>query len=132
MFLGKLNIENGELEYCSAGHCRPYKLGEKIVQLGSTNGIPIGIDEKHLFKTKKIKLQEKEKVIIYTDGLTEARNINREFFGEEKLENVMRKIKKAPIKDILKHIMNSVNSFTLAAKQSDDITILAINWKEKL
>jgi sigma-B regulation protein RsbU (phosphoserine phosphatase) len=130
VFYGILNIPRGEIEYVNAGHNPPYLLtAAGITKVGMTHGIALGIMEKIHYRSEIIKIRPGEKLFLYTDGITEAFNMEEVAYGTEKLENFLRKHQDASIKEIVKASFIDVKAYVDRAPQSDDITLLAISYK---
>jgi sigma-B regulation protein RsbU (phosphoserine phosphatase) len=64
---------------------------------------------------------------MYTDGVTEAMNIQGELFGTERLEAVIKQNSNASSEELVEHIIREVQEFTSGAPQSDDITLLILH-----
>jgi len=125
------------LNYASAGH-NPmilYRASTKKTYYLNPRGFPIGIQlhEKDLFKksieSDTIQLAEDDILLIYTDGITEAMNANRELFGEERLIKIFRDSGHLRVKPFVEQIKEEILSFTEGFPQSDDITLVAIREK---
>ncbi len=126
-----LNLKTGELEYCNAGHNPPFILDEtgEITALDTVHGFPLGVMEAEPYQTGKVKIRPGARIVLYTDGVTEAENEARELFEEERLLVTLKKMKdiKDP-KEITLSIKSAVKGFTLEAEQSDDLTMLVITY----
>ena len=86
-FIGRLNVQTGELLYCNAGHCEPLVVSRSslvIRNLQMEPNIPLGFDGKFKFTEQGCMLGEGETLVLYTDGVTEARNEKREMLGMER------------------------------------------------
>jgi sigma-B regulation protein RsbU (phosphoserine phosphatase) len=70
---------------------------------------------------------EGSKLLVYTDGLTEAENEERKLFGEDRLTSIMQKIGKSSPREIIESLNGYVKRFTDGTEQSDDLTILCIS-----
>jgi phosphoserine phosphatase RsbU/P len=129
VFYGILNTATGEVEYVNAGHNPPYLLSSSgISKIEMTGGIALGILEDVNFKSKIIEMTPGEKLFLYTDGITEAFNMEQIAYGEDKLKNLLNQRLHLPIETIIKDSFTDVNVFVDAAPQSDDITMLAIAY----
>lgn len=133
-FFGILNIYTGELEYCNAGHNTPYLLKKngKSEQLESTGGIPLGYLDDFIYENKNIKIQPEETIIFYTDGVTEAMDIDENEFSETRLEQSLEKYSNSSLSELREGIVGAVKTFTKNIPQSDDITLLIVKLKEKV
>ena len=92
--------------------------------LAAMDGIP--------YTNHSIKLNKGDRLFIYTDGITEATNDYDELYGEERLLRVLQSVGENNIstRDILDIVRNDLNDFVLEAPQFDDITMLAMIYKE--
>ncbi|MFQ5708355.1 MAG: SpoIIE family protein phosphatase [bacterium] len=129
-----IDSKKRRLNYASAGH-NPmilYRGSTKKTYYLNPKGFPIGIQlpEKHLFRnyiqSDTIQLAEDDILMVYTDGITEAMNSNRELFGEERLLHVMRNYGHLPAVPFVEKLKESIHSFTEGCPQYDDITLVAI------
>lgn len=121
MFFCIFNKKNKTLEYLNAGHnCFPFfKRGNKIEQL-EAKGYPIcNIFDTVEYEIYKKELNEKDKIILFTDGITEIKNFKGIEFGTKRLKNIIRDSSNIP-----NDIMEEINKFN--AHQRDDIAILEI------
>jgi serine phosphatase RsbU (regulator of sigma subunit) len=89
----------------------------------------MGFMPSYEYKVGKLKLKPKEKLILYTDGVTEAQNKKGEMFGEERLKKILNKSFDTSKKTI-EHIRQEIRRFVNGAEQSDDITMLVIKFKQ--
>lgn len=130
IFYGVLDTATGEIEYANGGHNPPYIIhyDGKIEELEMTGGIALGIIEGLPFTVKKITLKPNEGIFLFTDGVTEAFNINEDLYGEERL--VARLTEKANLnaKELCESVIEDVHVYSTGACQSDDITVLALKY----
>lgn len=131
LFMAIFNIRTGEMEFCNAGHNPPYiiKNQKDIVKLDDRHGMPIAIFEEQIYGSGKIKINPSDTIVLYTDGVTEADNINRELFEEKRLEAVLKDNALLSPKGITDAIFKEVHAFAGDAEQADDITILALTYR---
>jgi sigma-B regulation protein RsbU (phosphoserine phosphatase) len=131
LFMAILNVRTGEMEYCNAGHNPPYliKNQKEIVKLTDIHGIPVAISENIKYRSSKITINPSDSIVLYTDGVTDADNIEKDFFQEEGLETVLKKSCNLSPKGITDAIFSEVHKFAGDVNQSDDITILALKYK---
>jgi len=125
VFFGILDIDSGTLIYCSAGH-PPGILKRKTskTELLITSSPVIGAFFSLNFIEDDVKMEKGDTLILYTDGVTEAR-CNGEFFGEEKLVKFVTDIKPGKAKDLPRVVFNHVIRCT-GEKLLDDIALLAV------
>ena len=125
-FCGVLDLENGILTYCNAGHNPPLILTDDIRQLPVQANIPLGIIQGMEFAGQAIDFHYDDALFLYTDGLTEAENAVHEQFGEERMVEALRGMKSAA--DHLTNIKATVAKFVNGAPQSDDLTMLFLHY----
>ncbi len=125
-FCGVLNLKNGKMVYCNAGHNAPIILREDIDFLPVVSNLPLGVVEGFEFKEQVIELSYDDALFLYTDGLTEAENIRHELFGEERVAAVLHPRRGAY--GHLKAMLSAVNEFVGDAPQSDDLTMVFLHY----
>lgn len=125
-FCGVLDLANGHLRYCNAGHNPPYTLTNVIKPLPVEPNLPLGIMGGYEFKEQEMPFRYDDAIFLYTDGLTEAENAAHEQFGEVRMEKNLHGRKSAQAHlDVIK---KDVQAFVGDAPQSDDLTILFIHY----
>ncbi|MEW5706080.1 MAG: SpoIIE family protein phosphatase [Actinomycetota bacterium] len=127
-FFGILDTTTGILTYCNAGHPPAIikrKTGE--VEVLTKHSPLIGAFPGVHYKSEKEYLDKIDILLLYTDGVTEARR-DWEFFGEKRLVNFVAELRTVTAKDLPQLILNEVMSFT-KGKLTDDIALLAISLK---
>lgn len=126
-FWGFIDTLKNTLTYVNAGHNPPYILrGDKIIKL-SQGGIIFGVMktlEPYIFD--EVHLMTDDVIILYTDGVSEALNLDFEEYSEKRLENVAKNLMNKSAKEILSGIKEDVQIFTQGNQQSDDITMIVI------
>lgn len=130
LFLGILDLKTGELEYCNGGHNPPYliKADGGIEALPTTNGMALGIVGDFVYKSNRIKLNAGDKIFLYTDGVTEATDKHDELYSEGRLEKDLRRLRECILPEIVSNIINNVSSFSQGLPQTDDITVMVLNY----
>ena len=131
VFFGILNIKTGEMRYANAGHNLPLIIrnhqdpeffnGNGGCVLGAFENAPVG--------GGKIQFYPGDIIFMYTDGVTEAMNIKREEFSNERLKNLMTISKEESLNKMVQNILSGVKSFAGTEPQADDITILALGYQ---
>ena len=138
MFYIVLDSRNRAINFASAGH-NPmilYRGKTKEVYFLKPKGFPVGIDlpEEDMFvknmTLQKVSLEKNDMMVIYTDGITEAMNNEKQQFGEERLIQVIKDNSHLTPSEFVEKLNESIAQFTQGAEQNDDITVVAI--KEKL
>ena len=133
LFLGILDLKTGRLNYCNAGHNAPVILDTNgIDTINVIPNIPLGIFPDFDFKEQKVQLRKDSLLFLFTDGLTEAMNMQKEEFGEENLMKDLKRIysKDAKIspKELISEILAKIKDFVGKADPSDDLTMLAFKF----
>jgi len=125
-FIGCLHVPTGQLLYCNAGHCAPIHLRLDdlrftIDTLPMEPNIPLGFDGKFRFKEQGVLLGEGDSIVLYTDGITEARNEKRQMLGMERWRKIVESGKWE-----VESLLADVKRFMGKAEQADDITLMTI------
>ena len=131
VFYAIYNVHTGVVNYCNAGHNSPYiikKSGEVEALPVSTNCM-IGAIEQVEFKEATMQMEPGDMLVMFTDGVNEAVNTTFEEYGDERFESVLKDLYGNDSKTTIEGVLESVKSFTGAAPQSDDITLLALKRK---
>ena len=129
-FYAILNIRTGELRYCNGGHNLPYlvRADGSVTELEQTVGILLGMFEDFTFSHNTITLGPGDKLFMYTDGVTEAMNERSEFYDEARLELQLTSHGSQNAGALLRKIRESISEFTADAEQSDDITMMMLEY----
>ena len=131
LFVGVLDLPTGKLRYCNAGHDAPLYIGATTGVLPVDSNIPVGVMSNWKFTCQETILDPNTTLFLYTDGLTEAENIRHELFGEERIIDIVNPMvgnaNHGP-EYLLETMLNAVNDFVGDADQSDDLTMLAIQY----
>jgi phosphoserine phosphatase RsbU/P len=128
VFYCLLNAE-GRFYYVNAAHCPPMLVRRKAPwQSLDATGLPVGLLEHAEFEVAEERLCPGDKVVIYSDGVTEAQNPNGEFLGKKRLREVVERHALESCEAIHDAIQNEVTAFTAGAPQSDDITVLVLEF----
>ncbi|MFQ3574637.1 MAG: SpoIIE family protein phosphatase [Thermodesulfovibrionales bacterium] len=128
---GILNYKTGELLYANGGHPPPVIIRENTAPnfIEMPDGMVLGIFKDYLFVSASMTLQKGDKIILYTDGVTEAMNHKHDLYGSERLINLLRQLSDRSIQEISRDLMKDIKRFSEDAPQSDDITILCLEYK---
>ena len=130
LILGIIDLSTGILSLTNAGHNPPYfkKKNGELVCLEKMQGPFVGPLEGTQFKTQAITMSVGDTLLLYTDGITEAQNIQEEFYGEKRLEDSLQSQAFPSLEAMTGALIKDVTSFAGEAVQSDDITILALQY----
>ncbi len=121
--------EDGRMDYVNAAHCPPMVVranGERVELEAS--GMPVGLVETAEFQVMEQRLGAGDKIVIYSDGVTEAQNLDKRFFGKRRLREVVEAHASHSCAAIHDAIQDAVAAFTEGAAQSDDITLVVLEF----
>ena len=131
LFCGLLETDTGRFFFANAGHNPPLLLandGEHAF-LKLKKGLVAGIMENARYSTDMLQFSPDQTVLLYTDGVTEAMNLQNEFYSEERL---LAKVRER-VWDNSRHLVDTVRAdiagFVQDAPQADDITMLALRYR---
>ncbi len=127
-FLGVLDLPTGRLRYCNAGHCPPVLVGERVGFVPIKSNLPIGPMAGWKFEGQELLIYPQTTIFLYTDGLTEAEDASHGQFGEERMVKEMKRMGTHTPLDIVNQMTTAVHAFVGDAEQSDDLTMLAIQY----
>ena len=127
---GILDTRTGELTFGIGGHNRPYVLSAdgKWRLLAGDSGPIVGIIEGFTFDTHTDRLAPGDTLVLYTDGVTEARDTSDGFFGEKRLEQHLAQDGGHSAEQIVAGIHAAVQEYSAGRAQADDITVLALRF----
>lgn len=128
MFYMVLNSNTGVCNYASAGH-NPllfYDKSEMLVSKISAQGMFLGAFEDIDYEQGEISIDSGDILFLYTDGLNEAMNPEREQYGYDRLISKIMMFAELPVSEMIENIMDDVKQFTEGKPFEDDITILAV------
>ena len=132
LFTGVLDLATGHLSYCNAGHNAPLLVGRDVGELPCLPNLPLGIMAEFQFEAQEVDLDPATTIFLFTDGLNEAENAIHEQFGDERIAEVAKRLlakgEHQPI-NITYEMYQAVHDFVNGAEQSDDLTMLAIQYK---
>ena len=129
VFYGILDPATGTLVYCNAGHCPPYLISAQdssAVQALRKTGMALGVTEDVTWEQEVVQLVPGDVLVLYTDGVTEARNVQGAFFGEERLLGSLQANLGRPAQDIRDVVLMDVDEFVGDALQFDDIALAVV------
>jgi serine phosphatase RsbU (regulator of sigma subunit) len=121
---------SGRLDYVNAAHCPPIVVrpGGETAELEAT-GVPVGMLEGTTYAPASHQLSPGDKLVIYTDGVTEAQDARGAFFGRKRLFDLVRAQAGASAAELHDAIHGAVRDFTEGAPQSDDITLVVLDYQ---
>ena len=131
VWLGILEISTGRLTYANAGHEFPVimeysQLGFEMKKM--KNQMFIGALEGITFTDREIMMRPGSKLFIYTDGVPEASNRNKDMFGLDNMMNELNRSKFCPPDEILRNVRHAIDVFTGDGDQFDDLTMMCLQY----
>ena len=133
-WMGMINIETGEVQFVNAGHNTPVLYSKKLDKwdyIKESRDVVLAIMKESQYHVQTLKLNKGDRLYLYTDGVTESTNPNKELYGEEKLLKYLNKNKKLSIYKLLPGVKKDIDSFVESEDQFDDITMLVFEYKGK-
>ena len=156
LFTGVLDLATGHLRYCNAGHnsplligcnvedCEPHsdlEVGDcvphsdlQVRELSCLSNLPLGIMADFQFEAQEVDIASQTTIFLFTDGLNEAENAVQEQFGDDRIMAVANRLlaerQYQPL-NITYEMYQAVHTFVAGAEQSDDLTMLAIQYTKK-
>ena len=125
-FVGIMDFDSGILKYCNAGHNPPVIIDAdgNASFLPVISNLALGVWKDFNFEDQEIKIEKGSNIFLYTDGVNEAENTNKELFGEERMLECLAKYHSKSPRIIVEEILNEIKAHASGAEQNDDITIL--------
>ena len=132
VFFGVLDLRDGEMTYANCGHVAPTHLSATghVARLKAT-GAALGLDAACVAKAMRTQFEPGDKLILVTDGVTEAMNAAREEFGEGRFVAAVEAARQAPPRELVSQLFAIVAAFAEGEEQSDDIGCLTIERKRR-
>jgi sigma-B regulation protein RsbU (phosphoserine phosphatase) len=120
---------DGRLSYVNAAHCPPLVVRPGGAMDGlDTTARPVGLMEGTEFAIAEARLEPGDKLVVYTDGVTEAQNLAGEFFGKRRLKAIVAEHAAHSCAALHDAIQQGVAAYTEGAPQGDDITVLVVEY----
>ena len=126
-FFCTIDAASGQLAFANAGHNPPIVIratGEAEILEGG--GPPLGILSAFQYGEMAAQLAAGDMLAIFSDGVTEAINAADEEFGDERLIDVLRRVRLQPAADVIQAVSRAVTEFAAGRAQSDDITLVVV------
>ena len=129
VFCGVLDVRSGQVEYSNAGHNLPYVLSNGVVTaVPKTGGMALGVTESVDFHAGRLLLKPGDRLVLYTDGVTEAMDKDDQLFSESRMEETLQGVNGQSSEEVIKRVVKDVHHFSAGAPQSDDITLLVLGY----
>jgi sigma-B regulation protein RsbU (phosphoserine phosphatase) len=131
LLYGILDLETGDFEFSAGGQPAPYLCSQRTTGrfLREPRGMMLGVLEEATYDAVTIRLEPREALLFYTDGVTEAESSGKQFFTEQRLESALECVKGRPAEVLASEVVSRLEVFTQGSEQSDDITVLAVRFR---
>ena len=132
-FLAYIDVETGELRYANAGHNPFLSLkyeSSGVQEMGALCDLPLGIMENYEYASGEYRVSEGEKLLFYTDGVTEATSPDGEFYGTERFYALLSELHKCDVMTLIEKAKDDVVNYQ-SDHQFDDITLMAFQRNSK-
>jgi sigma-B regulation protein RsbU (phosphoserine phosphatase) len=130
-FIGVLDLSNGLMRYCNAGHDAPLLIGQGVSLVPCDSNLPLGVMSGCSYTLQELTVEQQTTIFLYTDGLNEAENVDHVQFGIQRVQDLAEKLlatgENKP-STIVEKMAEAVRVFVGEAEQSDDLTMLAIQY----
>jgi len=127
-----INLQTGFFKLARAGHCPVIFVRDSELKYLKPKGMAIGFDCSDKFENNleeiNLKLKKNDLLVLFTDGVTEARNKNLEEFGNERFDTLLLKNYNESSEIILRNVIQEISVFSQDYSQHDDITMIAIKY----
>jgi len=132
LFCGILNIRTGQVDYSNGGHNLPYYLHhEGVSPLENIGGRALGLVEQSPYGSGRMILRPGEALLLYTDGVTEAMDSSETLYSNQRLAEFLVSNRDSSPRQIVGDLVSDIRSFVGVAPQSDDITVLALLYRDR-
>jgi sigma-B regulation protein RsbU (phosphoserine phosphatase) len=129
-FWGIYDDKNKTFQYVNAGHNPPLLIRDGKITYLKKGGIILGVMKTFTpYLSETIQLEKDDVIVLFTDGITEAKNVNDDEFSDEKLETLAVNLAGFSPDRIMEYIKESVQDFSAGTHQSDDITLMVLKLK---
>ena len=134
LFIGVLDLPTGRLHYCNAGHDAPLLVGAGVGMLPCDSNIPVGVMDQWKYTLQESQIFTGTTIFLFTDGLTEAEDATHAQFRMERVNDVaahaLADHQQEP-RQLIGVMTDAVHQFVGDAEQSDDLTLMAIQYIKK-
>ena len=131
-WLGIVDVTTGEMKYANAGHNYPVIISsEGVYYLNSPRGLILGGMENVSYQECTLKLKQGDKIVLYTDGVTEAHDANEGLYGDDRLLKFAYDNRDSEVHEFVDGLRRDVANFSTGQEQFDDITILMFEYRSE-
>ena len=127
----RIDLTDGTVEYVNASH-PPMLLSRSnapFVEVDESEGLIAGVIDDHAYQSRALQLEYGDRLIIYTDGVTEARNQFKRFYSQERFIDLVAHNEASDAAQLVSTIFEDAHGYSAGNPQSDDITVVAIGYR---
>jgi sigma-B regulation protein RsbU (phosphoserine phosphatase) len=117
---------SGEVEICNAGHPAPLLVYNGGVKSIAATGLPVGMFCQERYTSTRVRVGEGDRLVLYTDGLSEARDSQGVEYGESRLQSLLSQSRQLPANALIQKVLNDLRQYSSGRPTSDDLTLMAI------
>ena len=131
LFVGVLDLPTGRLHYCNAGHDAPLLVGSGVGELPCDSNIPVGFMPKWKYSLQEAQIFTGTTILLFTDGLAEAMDADSAQFSMQRVNDVATRAlsqQHQNPRQLIEQMTDAVHQFVGEAEQSDDLTMMAIQY----
>jgi sigma-B regulation protein RsbU (phosphoserine phosphatase) len=121
---GKASV-HGEVEVCNAGHCPPLVMHDGTVSPIAATGLPVGMFCQESYETVRFNLKKGDRLLLYTDGLSEARDPGNEEYGG-RIHSLVSQCADVAAPELVNKLLEDMREFANGVPVHDDLTVMAI------
>lgn len=126
----EITTESGTVNFLNAGHLPPLLISDgKIIEMPHGD-VALGIQSSSVYNDQRIVLKPNDLIVVYSDGVTEAQNENKDFFGEQRLIKLVEKNNNLSASEIGTSLLTAVERFVGDARPSDDLSVVILKRKD--
>lgn len=131
-FLGILDLKTGQMQYCNAGHNAPVVMDEdgSATFMEVVPNLPLGLFGGFPYEGQECEVNRGSKLFLYTDGVTEAESVDKVLYSDERLLELLANCRNEHVDEVVEKVLEDIASHSAGAEQSDDITVMCINYKQ--
>lgn len=117
---------DGRVEVCNAGHCPALYLHDGEISPIAATGLPVGMFGQAKYESEQITLEKGDRLLLYTDGLSEARDVANLEYGDNRILSLLSDCAQLPAASLVGRLLEDVRTFASGTRIADDLTIMAI------
>jgi sigma-B regulation protein RsbU (phosphoserine phosphatase) len=126
MFMCHIDVEAMKMTYCNCGHEPPLHISNGQTTELEVGGLVLGVMEEAEHKVETVALEDRDTFLLYTDGLIDAMNFEKELWGKERMLKAIEKCQDCPADQLIRKILGYRRRFVGLSRQIDDTSIVAV------